>query len=472
MTRNPPEEISIDKIANFTPKQLEAVEAVRNHKFVLYGGAMGGGKSYWLRWMLVKLLDAWSRKGIKHAIVGLFCEDYPALKDRHLLRLPYEFPAEIGHLNISDHNFILNRGLGGGIIAFRNLDDASKYQSSEFAAIAVDELTRNKRETFDFLRSRLRWKGIDKTKFLGATNPGNIGAEWVKRFWIEKRYEDNETEREEFIYIPAKASDNPYISSAYVESLKSQPESLRRAFLDGDWNVFQGQFFTEWRPVIHICGEKPLLAHYRKFICADYGYSKPSAAYWCYLDENGVLNVYRELYKSGLTYEQLAKEISSLTPAGEIIDSMVFDPSIWAKQGANSEGLSGAEIFAATWEQIRHHAAIMIKGRNERIMGWNMLREYMKPIFMDGTTTSKFQVWNSCPELIRTIPTLIYSGNDKEDLDTNGEDHALDAIRYGVMSRQQRSPGLSWGVSAHLERMLGGVQNQDPYPKPDRMRWE
>ena len=136
--------ITWDALAHFTERQKEAERAVEKYKYILFGGAMGGGKSYWLRWMLVRLLMQFAKEGKRGVRVGLFCEDYPALQDRHLSKVKTEFPTYLGTFNTHDKEFTLAPCYGGGVICFRNLDDTSKYQSSEFAVIAVDELTKNK----------------------------------------------------------------------------------------------------------------------------------------------------------------------------------------------------------------------------------------------------------------------------------------------------------------------------------------
>jgi len=101
----------------------------------------------------------------------------------------FEFPAELGELKLGTvKNFVLHKDYGSGVIALRNLDDPSKYQSAEFAAIAVDELTKNSKEIFDFLRFRRRWPGVERPKFLAATNPGGKGHAWVKKLWVEKDF--------------------------------------------------------------------------------------------------------------------------------------------------------------------------------------------------------------------------------------------------------------------------------------------
>ena len=192
--------LDFDELCHFAPKQKEASRVVKQHKFVLYAGAMGTGKSYFLRWKLLRMLLAFYARGFKNVMVVLFCEDYPALKDRHLYALKYEFPSWLGDYKEADHNFVLKDRFGGGILAFRNLDDVSKYQSTQFAVIAVDELTKNSEETFLFLRTRLRWPGISDAdvKFIAATNPGGVGHFWVKQRWIDRVYPDYEKDAGQF----------------------------------------------------------------------------------------------------------------------------------------------------------------------------------------------------------------------------------------------------------------------------------
>lgn len=308
------EDIKFSTLAGFQPKQLEAKDVVKTHKYILYGGSAGGGKSYWLRWMgLYLLMYYYAKYDIKGIRVGLFCEDYPALRERHLSKIPYEFPSWLGELNRSEHEFRLKDEFGGGVLAFRNLDDPSKYLSSEFASELVDELTKNKRETFDFLTLRLRWPGIPDTKFLAATNPGEIGHGWVKKLWINKDFSGESYDPLEFKFIKAMYLDNRFIESSYEKQLNALPDTLRRAYKDGDWDIFAGQYFTEFRRDIHVCEPFEIPKTFQKFGGIDYGYTAPSAVVWCAYDKAfDTIYVYNELYRKGLTYSDLAKEIKAI----------------------------------------------------------------------------------------------------------------------------------------------------------------
>jgi hypothetical protein len=434
------EEVKFSDLVKWTDKQNLANDLVSKYKYILYGGAMGGGKSYWLRWELIKLLLYYYAKyEFENVVVGLFCEDYPALKDRHLGKIKFEFPDWLGVYSGQDHNFILKKDYGSGVLAFRNLDDVSKYQSAEFAAEGVDELTKNTEETFLFLRTRLRWPGIPTidTKFLAGTNPGGIGHGWVKKKWILKEFESNEKEKDLFCFIPAKAIDNPHLDKGYYDSLESLPEQLRKAFLEGDWDIFKGQYFSEWRKDIHTCRAFEISADWVKFICIDYGYAKPSAAYWCAISPDGIVYVYRELYKTGLTYSALTKEIIAMTPKNEDIKYWVIDPSAWIKgKEKDTEAISGADIMESVYKDTTKKTLMLMRGNNDRINGWRTVREYLKPIMTQGDKIiAKLQVFDNCSDFIRTFPSLVFDTIRVEDVDSDGEDHAGDAIRYGLMSK-------------------------------------
>ena len=226
------------KLCNFTQKQKEALEAVKKYKYVLYGGSMGSGKSHWLRWMaiywLLYLSLKYKAKGIR---AGLFCEDYGSLNDRHISKIRMEFPKGLGTYNEQRHEFTLHPHFGSSTLAFRNLDDPSKYVSSEFALIAVDEISRNPYSMFSILRTRLRWVGIPEVRFISASNP--VGEPWVKRYWIDRNFPPEEKESDQFAFVKALPTDNPHLTEDYFKGLESLSESERKAYLEGDWSAFE-----------------------------------------------------------------------------------------------------------------------------------------------------------------------------------------------------------------------------------------
>ena len=443
--------------SNFQPKQQEAEQAVDKYDYLFYGGSAGPGKSYFLRKYPIKyLVDyCWHKLGKRGVRVGLFCEDYPALHDRHLSRIPYEFPPELGTYRAQPHHeFILNGKIGGGIIAFRNLDDPSKYLSSEFALIAVDELTKNKLETFNFLRLRKRWPGIERTKFIGASNPGGIGHDWVKQLWIERKFPSEETEKEQFHFIKALPQDNKYLPQSYYNTLSALPEKLRKAYRDGNWDVFEGQYFSEWDNTKHVCVPFTIPEGWKKFRSYDHGHSKPASVGWYALDGDGRVYKYRELYVVGQNVDQIASEVIKLSE-GEVYDYSVADPSIFANIGYVDKygGQTIAETFA-------HYGINWMPASNRRVDGWSLMHQYL---YWDEKVIPKLIFFNTCYNSIRTIPSLIHDENKPEDIDSKGEDHVADECRYFLVSLHERKAPIQLNeVQRKLQQVKEGqsIQNR------------
>lgn len=430
-------EIKFSELVHFNDKQKEAAAAVGPYKYILYGGAMGGGKSYWLRWTLVKLLiHYYSKYGQKGVRVGLFCEDYPSLNDRHISKINYELPSWLGHLNKGDKEYVLNDVYGGGVIALRNLDDAAKYASSEFATIGVDELTKNQKYVFDMLRTRMRWAGIPETYFLAGTNPGSVGHAWVKKIWMDREFEPTEKEAHLFKYIRATADDNrANLDASYFDQLEGLPEEKRKAFLMGDWNLFEGQFFSEFNEDVHVCEPFDIPDTWRKFGSYDHGRAKPACFSWYAMDFDGNIYKYRELYvnredgSSRWEAEQIAKEVVRINnEAKDFLEYVVADSAIFTNTGTgetiaeimqkNGVGKSGTNIPVLIPCQ---------KGAGSRIAGWAVMHQYL---YHDQFTNPKLRYFKTCFDSIRTIPSLVYSEVHPEDLDSDGEDHAADGDRY------------------------------------------
>ena len=440
-------------------KQGEAWRAMREAKFTLYGGAAGGGKSYWLRWaLLLFLVRAWVRYGMSSVRVGLFCENYPALKDRHLAKIRLEMPEYLGKLRDTKEEgwaFFLRPELGGGYLTFRNLDDPSKYDSVEFAAIGVDELTKNKQAVFDELRKRLRWPQYQRRfdlmadtcpvpeerrgfpadfvfPFVAATNPGGNGHAWVKRFFIDRDLPPELLEvygLDQFRYVKALAQDNKFNPPSYYRDLLSLPEPLRSAYALGDWDLFQGQFFKEFRRELHVCAPFVVPSYWRRFCAADWGYACPFVNLDFAVSPEGRVYVIGEQLWTQKDTDWLGRELVRVH-AGQQIGYRMLDPSCWDA----SRGVSIAESLQVSgWP--------CLKAENDRASGWARVREYLAwEDLATGPRAPMLQIFESCTYLIRTLPALIHNvRGDVEDLDTDGEDHGADALRYGLMTR----PGVS-----------------------------
>jgi hypothetical protein len=415
-----------DKLLGFFPKQKEALDALYSSRFVLYGGARGGGKSRWLRWSAADYLVAMHQDlGLRDVHVGLFCETYPDLRDRQVGKISIEFPEWLGKLADTKENglsFKLHESFGSGVIALRNLDDPSKYQSAEFAAEFIDELTKTTVETFNILRGSLRWPGVSHTVFAGGTNPGGVGHAWVKSYWIDGVFPiEMRALAPQFKFIQSLPSDNPTLDATYWADLNSLPPNLRRAWVEGDWTVFSGMAFPGWS-ADHIIPDFDIPAYWPRTIGIDWGYSKPFAAVWIATNpDNGRRYIYRELYAPELTDQQQARLIASHCE-GEQIRARYADPAMWTKRTQQSVITSTADVYS-------QNGVHLLPGDNDRVGGKRKVDRLLMAL-PDGMPG--IQVFRSCVNWIRTFPTLVYDKYQVEDVDSSQDDHLFDATKYGL----------------------------------------
>lgn len=459
--------IDFGALAGFSPRQWDAVRAVEEAgaRYVLFGGAMGGGKSYLLRWYCVRRLLWLAERGLTGVPVMLASEDYPSLRDRQIVKVEREFPAWLGRL-YSDHrafglSYVLHDRYGGGAIVFRNLDDPSRYASAEFPLICVDELTKDPPEVFDDLRNRLRWPGLRDREcvFLAGSNPGGVGHGWVRALWIDHLYGPEWAGHEtEFAFVQSMAIDNPHLDSGYTRMLGTLPEAQRRAFRDGDWDVYIGQAFPEFSRATHVVDGGPVPAGVPVVMSYDWGFGKPYSVMWWWVDSDGRLWGFGELYGAvpggrdmGLRQSDsevaaaVLREEAALGIAGRV-GLRLCDPTCFNRQPdpqAGGQRPSTAETFARA-------GLILTPGDPSRRQKLRQMHERLR-IPRDPVTGNRtgvlpmLMVYPRCVAFIRTLPIIPVSRNDPEEIDTKSEDHALDSACLVVQSRPMSVPVVGGG---------------------------
>ncbi len=427
------------EIAQFQPKQEEAWFKLLdpNTKYELFGGSMAGGKSYLLRWAAVGLLMYyWAKYHIADIPVGLFSEDYPTLKDRQISRIEREFPKWLGEIKenkIDGLAFTLRPKWGGGRILLRNLDDPSKYMSSEFAAEFMEESTRNPLQTFQDLRNRLRYPGIEEVKFLAATNPGGIGHAWNKDYFVDKVINDPEKER--FVYIHANAYDNKFISETYIKQLESLPEQQRKAYLEGSWDIFAGQYYPEYSVNTHVVDSFiPNKKNFYYFIGGmDWGRENPFSFHITGIqkkEHEGEI-FYRaftflELYGTQKSPREWGEEIKKkLEFYNMTLDDIRF---VQCDNQIFNKGLdNGKSIHLQFCDSDERYRILLKPAPKSRVAGWENLHDWL------SLAPDESPYWvqtRECKNLIRTIPLAIHDEINNEDIDDKSETHALDDQRY------------------------------------------
>jgi len=397
--------------------------------------------SFFLRWGLLLFLLDLARHGVTGATVGLFCSTYPELRDRQVSKIAGEFPEGLGELRDSQTaglGYYIRPEYGGGVIALRNLDDPEKYRSAEFAAIGIDELTLTDLETFNYLRGSLRWSGVDRTVFIAGTNPGGKGHGWVKNLWIDRSFPpEMRALSDEFYFVKSLPADNPHLTPQYWEDLNSLPPALSRAWVHGDWDVFEGQALA-WVYDRHVVAPGHAIerlpdgwerwAHWRG---VDWGFSAPFVCLWLTRDPDcGRVYAYREAYERGLTDRQQARLIMDMTPPDERVTMTYADPSMWASK-------SSSAIVTSTADEYLAAGVPLTRADNDRLSGKRKIDRLLQNL-PDGKPG--LVVLPACQNLIRTLPTLAYDRVHTEDIDTSQDDHCYDALRYGLTQAREYTP--------------------------------
>lgn len=387
----------------------------------LFGGAAGGGKSYG------QLIDAflYALKYSKSKQI-IFRRTFPDL-EKSLIRTSLEvYPREVATYNSSKHVWNFKNG---SIIDFAYIDnekDVYQYQSAEYDVIRFDELTHFTEFMYTYMISRCRGANPYPKHIKSSTNPGGIGHSWVKARFIDIG-EPNviHTFKEGTrIFIPSLIQDNMFLLDRdpdYVTRLDNLPEKERKALKFGDWDIFDGQFFTEFNRSIHVCTPFEIPKDWRRFRTRDYGLDM-CAVCWIALDWKMNAYAYKELYKPNLIVSSAAEEINAMTNENIVTD--YAPPDLWNRN--RDTGKSTADIFA-------ENGQFLTKADNNRISGWLAVHEWLK-VFTDeqGQPTSKLKIFSNCTNLIRTLPAL--QRDDKNPNDVANEPHELthipDALRY------------------------------------------
>ena len=441
-------------LSQISDKQYAFLSADKKH--VGFGGARGGGKSWSVR-TKAKILAA-TYPGIKLLIVR---RTFPELVNNHINQLRDELHG-LARYNKTEKVFTFPNGSTIKFGYCNNDKDLDQYQGAEYDVIFLDEATQLQEMWIKKITACVRGVNDFPKRIYYTCNPGGASHGYFKRLFIDHVYEDGE-DPEEYAFIQALVTDNKALMASqpdYLKQLEALPPKLREAWLHGRWDIFEGQFFEDFRttPDLKKCAdagitpEEAVQQHRFTHVIEpfdlnasdkrgwhimrsyDFGYNKPfSLGYWA-MDYDGVLYRIMEMYGCTQTPDEGVKwspdeqfrrisEFEREHPwlkGRKIVDS-VADPAIWD----SSRGESIAETAAK-------YGIYFTPGDNQRIPGWMQVHYRLQ---FDENGYARMYVFNNCKAFIRTMPLMMYSETHPEDLDTKLEDHCPDEVRYMCMSR-------------------------------------
>ncbi len=416
------------------------------HRYIAFGGARGGGKSWAVRTKAILL--AFNYPGIKIMIVR---RTYPELRANHINPMRTLLgDSAVYKDSTKEFSFPC-----GSVIMFRhcsNSTDIDKYQGTEVDVLFLDEATQLSEEEYERFKACVRGVNAFPKRIYLTCNPGGVGHGFVKRLFVDRVYKDTENP-DDYVFYRSLVTDNKALMESdpeYIRQLESLPPKLRKAWLHGDWDIFDGQFFEEFRDCpehyrdrkfTHVIEPFEIPSDWRIVRSFDFGFRKPFSCDWWAIDTEGRAYLILQLYgctqipNEGVKWhpDKIFSEIHRIESEhrwlkGRFIDG-VADPSIW-----------DASRGEAIVESADRHFVYFSRGDNKRIPGW-MQCHYRLSFDEEGYPMVYF--FNTCTAAIRTLPLLQYSSTVPEDLNTDEEDHFADSFRYFCMSRPIAPKGSS-----------------------------
>ncbi|MFX0133026.1 MAG: phage terminase large subunit [Candidatus Hodarchaeota archaeon] len=438
-------------------KQWDASEYIDQSdraQYLLYGGAKGGGKSYLGRGKLVE--QCLRYRGIQAVIIR---KTFPELLANHIRKLFVEYPFLNAWYRAGEKAIYFPNGSVLELKHLANTQDVYNYQGIEYDIIFLDEATQHEEETFKILKTSLRSdpKIIARNPgfkpfFLLTGNPGGIGHSWVKRLFIERDFNPNE-KAEDYHFIQAKIYDNPIFLTAnpsYLDNLRDLDHDRMRAYLEGDWEVFVGQYFKEFRTDIHIVEPFPIPEDWNKIFSLDWGYfPHPYHCGWYAIDpETKEIYKYREMEGHETPPGELAERIVEKSIGDKLLLG-VGDTQMWQQNPFQSKAdlSTKQEVFTDKSIALQINEVLitnlgisMFQANKDRVTGWVNLKSLMK---WEGEVTAKgrilekepkYRIFSTCYQTIACYPNMIHSELRPEDMEKIDGDDPVDSDRYAIMA--------------------------------------
>jgi len=456
-------------------------------KYRLFGGAAGPGKSMAL--LMEAVVQANDNMGSNTLLLR---RTFPELEQSLLLYFRKEIPREL-YSSFNDSKHVVT-WLNGSTTRFGYCaaeNDVYQYQGAEFLFIGIDELTLFTLRQWQFLTSRNRCP-IARTfpNMAGATNPGNIGHAWVKSLWIDKQpapgMENPECyDPSDYDFVSARVHDNPIYAADqnYLKTLAALPSHLRRAFLDGDWEVFAGQYFDNFDVTRHIARAETVdwKPWWPRWISVDWGFEHPSATYWHAAapgrDEiapRQSVITYREYVTHrtaprDLAHEIIARSVAQASACAPLPGHNPFDLASRTTSQSTHEKIDAIYLSPDAFARRTDEASIAdqmgdvfaaagfprpVPADNDRIGGWMLMYQMLD--------ADEWLLTDNCIELIRTIPTLVRDMARIEDIEKMDGDDPADAARYGLKSRYATHAAYSIEHLPYEARLAARVLSADP----------
>jgi len=433
--------------------------------YVLFGGSRGPGKT-----------DALIAEALRYGHIPdykcLFLRrTFPNLSE--VIQRTHKLYPKLGWKWTGSPTFMWKHP-SGAFIQFGHVQrevDKYNYIGKEFQRIIYDQVERFTETSFTEINTTLRTTNKEiPTQVLASANPGGVGHGWVKQKWIdrcpskkrgEKIYNEDfkmfwqpvkggkpfvDENGESWEFHPALVFDNPQLMEndpKYVRKLLALPYESREAYLWGNWAVFVGQYFSEFRQDVHVLTMKqvPKIPSTWKVV----GGCDYASSGW-YFSGVAVMNHHKEIifveedYFRGGSIRKKARRADRLIGKYPPMEKWVAPWDMYNKMRDRETDQSQGVIIDLFKKHMKKEISI-VKAPKDRIGRWDLMRDGFS--WSDGDKPWLY-IRENCPKLIETIPAMIHKESDPEDLDPDGWTHGVDFMGYVLecMRREGIEPPL------------------------------
>lgn len=410
------QEVSIDLGQPNSDPQWEYFTATA--KYICYGGARGGGKSWSTQ--RKSILLAMNYPGIKILVIR---REYSDMENSIIDPILGILPPDIHSYNKTEHRITF---VNGSVIKFGNMPGygaavMGRYQGQEHDVVFMEEATQFLETEFRGLAAIIRGTNDFPKRMYLTCNPGGVGHRWVKRLFVDRKFQKGE-DPDDYVFIRATVRDNKDLMQSnpdYIKQLELLPEDIRDAHLNGNWDALSGVYFEEFMDGIHTCKPFPIKPHWKRYRAMDYGLDM-FFCIWVAVDEEDRCYVYRAFEQSNMIVSDAARVQLELTRPDENIDFTIAPPDMWARN--RETGKTMAATFA-------ENGVGLLKADNNRQQGWYAVKELFK-VRDDGKPS--LQIFDTCGSLIECVKSLQHDKKNPNDVAKQPHEitHGPDALRY------------------------------------------
>lgn len=429
-------EVAQSPISNI--KLLEAQKAflINNSQYSLFSGGFGSGKTVSL---VLKALLISQLMPKNFGLIGRLT--YPELRDTTQKTFfefcpPSWYAPENGGVWNKSENYV--RLYNGSEIIFRHLDTISEKEllSLNLGWFGIDQAEEIGEGVFQILQSRLRMNTVPRRYGFMICNPA--GHNWL---W-HKFHPDSKDRMKGAAYFESTTYDNrTNLPEDYIKGMEeSYTEEMKKRFLYGSWDVFEGQVFVEFDPRAHVIDPFEIPPFWDKIVAIDHGLVNPTAVLWGAIDQDGNLFVYDEHYEAGKPVSHHAQSIKQHSN-GQQISLTVIDPSTQAKT-REKDGFPFSVI-----QEYNDYGIYPVPANNDRSASINRIKEFLRiyPDRLHPVTgkmgSPKMFIMRNCEKTIEEVNKYAWrkvrslAGKNPQETTTDLDDHTVDALRYMVMAR-------------------------------------